>query len=75
MLVQRISDLTGQLNSMDIPSLHEADLNKYLVDRSMCPACSLSDLLPQLTEDERIFVSTGVTQDEWDEFDRNIDSY
>lgn len=69
MKLQRISSLTGNMNELDIPNLSEARLSQYLLEKSACPSCSLTDLLPELSEYERLFVHTGVTDEEWAEFD------
>lgn len=61
MIVTRRSPLSGRVHTMDIPKLTEAQLNAYLHGASPIQAA-----LPHLNPDEREFIMTGITPEEWD---------
>ena len=62
MIVRRKSDWTGKVNEMDIP-LSEEHLNRWQSGQ-----CGLvQNEFPDLTADQREFLMTGCTPEEWDE--------
>lgn len=60
MLIERVSQATGVFHTMEIPVTQE-QLNAFsqgmLIQRAM----------PNLSEDEREFIMTGITAEEWGE--------
>lgn len=60
MLITRTSMLTGKVHTLDIPVTIE-QLDKWergeLIQRAM----------PNLSDDDREFIMSGITQDEWEE--------
>jgi hypothetical protein len=60
MLIERVSPLSGNLNKLEI-SVTMEQLNDWyggtLIQKAM----------PNLTADEREFIKTGITAQEWDE--------
>lgn len=67
MLISRTSTLTGVVNTMDLPvTLEEIkawEQSRALVQRSF----------PHLTSDQREFLISGATPEEWDEAFPEID--
>lgn len=57
----RTSDLTGKLNSMDLPIIQEA------VAAWKQSGQYVQDFFPQLNADQREFLLTGATPEEWEE--------
>lgn len=58
MIITKISPLTGKENSMDLPiTTFQLDLwrNGMLIQ----------DAFPNLTNSEREFIKTGITEEEW----------
>jgi hypothetical protein len=66
MIVTRTSAFTGKVNTMDLP-VTQAQLDRCW---SICRTGTehIQDVFPTLTADEREFLKTGVTPQEWDEF-------
>jgi hypothetical protein len=62
MILYRISDLTGEVHCMDL-DVTDAQLELY--DEF---GVLLQDAFPNLTADEREFIKTGITPEEWDEY-------
>jgi hypothetical protein len=62
MILYRISDLTGEVHSMEL-DVTDAQLELY--DEF---GVLLQDAFPNLTADEREFIKTGITPEEWDEY-------
>jgi hypothetical protein len=62
MIIYRISDLTGEVHCMDL-DVTDAQLELY--DEF---GVLLQDAFPNLTADEREFIKTGITPEEWDEY-------
>lgn len=61
MLIRRMSPLTKQWNTMDLP-VTEAQLEVfYGPDRPY-----IQDVFPDLTPEQREFINTGYTQADWD---------
>lgn len=60
MTIQRVSQLTGKIHTMDVPATEEQFLawrNGALIQNAM-PAC---------TAEQREFIMTGITPEEWKE--------
>jgi len=63
MKITRRSPFSSKLNTMEIP-VTEAKLNQYLKDPN---AQSIQIMFPLLSANEREFIKTGITADEWEE--------
>lgn len=63
MLVTRVSTLTGNTNTMDLP-VTQAQLDEMA--RPMSERRYVQDIFPDLSADEREFIKTGITPAEWD---------
>ena len=61
MLIDRKSPLSGNINSMEI------DVTDEQLDRYYSGGESVQNVFPKLTPDEREFIMTGITPDEWEE--------
>jgi len=61
MLVRRKSGLTGKVHEMDLPITQE-QLDRWYSGKGM-----IQHIFPDLTPDQREFIMTGATQQEWDE--------
>lgn len=63
MLVERISPLTGKLNSMelDVTSDQLSELHMRSPNRRL-----IQHIFPNLSASEREFIKTGYTQEDWD---------
>jgi hypothetical protein len=61
MIITNRSKVSGKARSMDLP-VTEAQLNRYNTGRF-----TLQDCFPNLSADEREFIKTGITADEWEE--------
>jgi hypothetical protein len=59
MLVQRISPWSYTLNTMDLPITLE-QLQRYQSGGTL-----IQDAFPHLTADQREFIKTGLTPDDW----------
>ncbi len=60
MLVQRTSMLSHKRRTMDIP-VTEAQLQSWMSGDKL-----IQDAMPDLTPDQREFIKTGITPNEWD---------
>jgi hypothetical protein len=69
MLITRTSDATGLIRSRDLPVTPEQvaafEAGKGLVQ----------DIFPQLNDDDREFILTGMTKGEWDDIFEEYSSY
>lgn len=61
--VMRRSELTGKLHTMNLPVTAQ-EAQDWQQDPN---APHVQDAFPNLTADEREFILTGITPDEWDE--------
>lgn len=59
MNITRISPLSGKVNTLDIP----ATLEQFAAYEA---GALIQDAFPNLTPDEREFIKTGITPEEWD---------
>lgn len=64
MLIKMTSKLTGQLNVMDIP-LTETEFEAAMATWKR--GSLVQEAFPTLTKDEREFLMTGSTPEEWNE--------
>ena len=61
MLVSRVSSLTGISHTMDL-NVTQEQLNRYEIGLGL-----LQDIFPDLPKEEREFIKTGITPQEWEE--------
>jgi hypothetical protein len=61
MLIERVSPLTGKKNTMRIPVTQEE------IDYWHVSGRSVQSVFPDLTADQREFLMTGLTPEDWDE--------
>jgi hypothetical protein len=61
MIITNKSKVSGKVRSMDLP-VTEAQLNRYNTGRF-----TLQDCLANLSADEREFIKSGITAEEWEE--------
>lgn len=59
MIIGRTSQFTGKFNTMDLPVTNE-QLNYWIESR-----IPIQEVFPNLTADQREFLITGSTQEEW----------
>jgi hypothetical protein len=59
MLIKRISNLTGNENVRDIPA-EPKDIFSWEAGEG-----SVSELMPYLNQEDRDFIATGITKEEW----------
>lgn len=59
MQVKRKSILTGEMNTRDIP-LNPDDMMLYQLEMG-----TVDDLMPYLSDTDRTFIMTGITDEEW----------
>ena len=59
MIISRVSLLTGVTHTRDIPVTRE-----QLIDWDR--GALIQDAMPNLTPDEREFIETGITNEEWE---------
>jgi hypothetical protein len=58
MIIERISILTGKVNTMDLPVTME-QLNLWLYDRKL-----IQNVMPNLTPTQREFLISGMSEEE-----------
>lgn len=63
-LLKRVSAMTGIENAMEINEEREA-IEDWMENRYQRP--SIQEAFPSLTREEREFILTGVTPEEWQE--------
>lgn len=59
MIIERISMFTGKKHALDLPVTQEQ------LDRWQAGAM-IQEVFPELTADQREYILTGVTAEEWD---------
>jgi hypothetical protein len=64
MIITRTNHIDGQENSMEIPSLNEAQFVRGEIARS--EGALIQNVYPQLSADEREFLITGITPELWE---------
>ena len=68
MLITRTSLATGITRTMDLP-VNEQQLIIYATTSAL-----VQDVFPQLSDDEREFLLSGMTKEEWDEIHEDWDA-
>jgi hypothetical protein len=61
MIITNKSKVSGKVRSMDLP-ITEAQLARYNSGRF-----TIQDCFPNLSPDEREFIKSGITAEEWEE--------
>lgn len=61
MKIQRRSPLTGQINTLDLPSVTEDKLHRWQHGQEL-----IQDVFPDLSNSEREFLMTGYTDEDWE---------
>jgi hypothetical protein len=61
MIITNKSKVSGKVRSMDLP-VTEEQLNRYSSGRF-----TLQDCFPNLSADEREFIKSGITAEEWED--------
>lgn len=59
--IVKVSEITGKRHMMEI-AVTDRQLAKWAA------GMNIQDAMPNLTADEREFIMTGITPDEWDEY-------
>ena len=60
MKVERKSPFSGKVNIREIPCT-ESQMRQYLTGQGL-----IQDIFPNLSADDREFIKTGITPEEWD---------
>jgi len=60
MLVTKVSSLTGISHTMDL-NVTQEQLNRYEIGLGL-----IQDIFPQLSCEDREFIKTGITPEEWE---------
>jgi hypothetical protein len=61
MIIERKSPISGKINQMEL-DITDEQLAQYQAGKSL-----IQDVFPNLTPDEREFIKTGITPDEWEQ--------
>lgn len=70
--ITRMSALTGVVNTQTLPLSAEEFANRVL---SWKDGALIQDAFPMLTADEREFIKTGITSDEWDKYTKGEEDW
>lgn len=62
------SSITGQVNTRDIPAW-AIKIKQWMDDKTK----NIQDVFPNLSDDDREFLITGITPEEWDKFIPELD--
>lgn len=65
MQIVRTSRLTGNTSAMNI-DITQAQLNAWVGGEKGMYGSLIQDVMPNISADEREFIMTGITPDEWD---------
>ncbi len=60
MLITKTSQYSGKVRSIDV-DVTEEQINRYNTGQ-----CTLQDCFPNLSADEREFIKSGITAEEWE---------
>ncbi len=60
--VTKVSDFTGKVSTRSIPGITREQLDTYYKGHTC-----IQNVFPHLSADDREFIMTGVTPEEWDE--------
>lgn len=65
--VSKRSQLTGDMNTLEFPSEHHQDIAEWILrNQQNDPTLDMIQvMLPMLTVDQREFLMTGITPEEW----------
>ena len=66
MKLSMMSPLTGKTNTMELP-ITEERLNNWKRDRKTNRTLLIQDAFPDLNHEQREFIMTGYTPEDWDE--------
>jgi hypothetical protein len=66
MLISRKSPFSGKVNSMDLP-ITESQLERWQAGEM------IQNVFPRLTADEREFLMTGITAQEWEDTFKEVE--
>ena len=66
MKLSMMSPLTGKTNTMELP-ITEERLNNWKRDRKTNRTLLIQDAFPDLNPEQREFIMTGYTPEDWDE--------
>lgn len=69
MQITRTSMISGVTRTMDIPVTLEQLYQWEIVGQN------IQDVMPDLTDDQREFIMTGIIAEEWDEVFGDVDEY
>lgn len=69
MLITRTSQATGVTRTMDLP-VTEDQLITLMTTNAL-----VQDIFPELTEGQREFIMTGITDEEWEEIFNEYESW
>lgn len=69
MLITRRSELTGKLNTRDLPVSFRQLVMFY------CNKQHLESIFPFLSPEDKEFLRTGITKEEWEIINKKIQSY
>lgn len=61
MIITRRSSFSGEIHEMDLP-VTEDELNRWENGEDL-----IQNIFPFLSDNEREFIMTGITQEEWDD--------
>ena len=66
MLVTRTSQLSGIERTIDMPTVTQERLDQCWSQNAERKGKHIQDLFPELSPDEREFIMTGITAEEWE---------
>lgn len=69
MLITRTSQATGITRTMDLP------VTKEQIVMWATTSALVQDVFPNLSNDQREFIMTGITADEWDQIYADMDEH
>ena len=61
MLIERVSPFSGKTNFRDIPDLTQEAMDKWM------DGMLIQEAMPMISADDREFLMTGITPEEWEE--------
>lgn len=62
MKITRTSPFTGKTNTMEL-NITPVQITQYAMGNTL-----IQDVFPDLTSDEREFIKTGITAEDWEKF-------
>ena len=67
MLIKRVSPFSGVEHTMDLPTVTQERLDQCWSQNPERKGRHIQDVFPELTPDQREFIMTGITPEEWNE--------